>query len=94
MRFSSLSNLETVYDLSAKMVEALGKDKVFKYFALVEKTIGETLMTSGIDCYSLILTISNLSWWKAIYHDVVQGALEDVFTRGTNLANAHGMAAM
>nr|GEX49736.1 hypothetical protein [Tanacetum cinerariifolium] len=28
MHFSSLSNLETVYDLGAKMVESLGKDKV------------------------------------------------------------------
>ncbi|GJU34914.1 hypothetical protein Tco_1183268 [Tanacetum coccineum] len=101
----SLSNLEIVYDFGAKMVEALEKDKVqsgdaiaidkvFEYFALVENTIGETLMTPGINCYSVILIISNLNWWKAIYHDAVQGAQGDVFARGTNLGNAHGMAAM
>ncbi|GKB89554.1 hypothetical protein Tco_0961826 [Tanacetum coccineum] len=56
----SLSNLETVYDLGAKMVEALGKDK----------------MQSG----------------DAIAID--KGALGVVFARVTDLANAHGMAAM
>ncbi|GJW47682.1 hypothetical protein Tco_0079328 [Tanacetum coccineum] len=69
-------------------------NQVFEYFASVENTIGETLMTPWIDCYSLILIISNLSWWKAIYHDAVYGALGDVFTKGTDLANAHEMAAM
>ncbi|GJW99827.1 hypothetical protein Tco_0183741 [Tanacetum coccineum] len=50
--------------------------------------------TPGIDCYSLILIISNLSWWKAIYHDAIQGALGVMFARVTDLANAHGMAAL